>query len=71
MVAADAGLGEVRGLWAGDSPKAIRGVRRVLRPSGKLIFFEHALSPDPNVRRWHEWWRPTHHWDPVTDKCTQ
>jgi len=41
---------------------AIRGVRRVLRPSGKLVFFEHALSPDPNVRRWQEWWRPIHHW---------
>jgi len=42
--------------------EAIRGVRRVLRPSGKLIFFEHALSPDPNVRRWQEWWQPIHHW---------
>jgi ubiquinone/menaquinone biosynthesis C-methylase UbiE len=31
--------------------EAIRGLRRVLRPSGKLIFFEHALSLDPNVRR--------------------
>lgn len=31
---------------------AIRGLRRVLRPSGKLIFFEHGLSPDSRIRRW-------------------
>jgi len=35
--------------------EAIRGIRRVLRPGGKFIFFEHGLSPDPRVRRWQEW----------------
>src|SRR5229473_2632015 len=29
--------------------EAIRGLRRVLRPSGKLIFFEHGLSPDSRI----------------------
>ena len=32
--------------------EAIQGVRRVLKPTGRLIFFEHGLSPDLSVRRW-------------------
>lgn len=32
--------------------EAIRGIRRVLKPSGTLIFFEHGLSPDAKVQRW-------------------
>jgi ubiquinone/menaquinone biosynthesis C-methylase UbiE len=32
--------------------KALMGVRRVLRPGGQLIFFEHGMSPDSHVRRW-------------------
>ncbi|PYQ16605.1 MAG: SAM-dependent methyltransferase [Acidobacteria bacterium] len=41
---------------------ALRGVRRVLRPGGTLIFFEHGRSPDPRVRRWQEWTEPIPHW---------
>jgi len=41
--------------------EAIRGIGRVLKPSGKLIFFELGISPDPQVRRWQEWWEPIHH----------
>ncbi len=44
-----------------DVVGAIRGIGRVLRPGGKLIFFELGLSPDPQVRRWQEWWQPIHH----------
>src|SRR5262252_389151 len=29
---------------------ALHGIGRVLRPSGRLIFFEHALSPDPQIQ---------------------
>ena len=30
---------------------AIQGLARVLKPDGKLIFFELGLSPDPEVQR--------------------
>jgi len=32
--------------------EAIGGIARVLKPDGKLIFFELGLAPDPQVRRW-------------------
>jgi SAM-dependent methyltransferase len=39
---------------------AIRGIVRVLKPSGRLIFFEISASPNPRVRRWQRWWEPIH-----------
>jgi len=42
--------------------EAIQGVRRVLKPSGKLIFFEHGLSPDPPVQRWQKRSEPLFRW---------
>ena len=41
---------------------AIRGIARVLRPNGKLIFCELGLSPDPEVERWQKRLEPFHHW---------
>jgi len=41
---------------------AIRGVLRVLKPNGKLIFFELGLSPDLEVQRWQKQLEPLHHW---------
>ena len=40
---------------------AIRGVSRVLKPNGKLIFFELGLSPDPVIQRWQKQLEPLHH----------
>src|SRR6266496_4403679 len=41
--------------------EAIRGIGRVLRSDGKLIFFELGLSPDPAVQRWQKRLEPVHH----------
>lgn len=45
-----------------DVFSALRGMRRVLRPEGKLIFLELGLSPEAAVRRWQKRWDPTAHW---------
>lgn len=44
-----------------DVLSALRGMRRVLRLEGKLIFLELGLSPDAEVRRWQRRWEPTAH----------
>ncbi|HZM70933.1 MAG TPA: class I SAM-dependent methyltransferase [Candidatus Cryosericum sp.] len=37
-----------------DAPKALGHVKRVLKPSGLLIFLEHGRSPDPGVVAWQD-----------------
>jgi len=37
-----------------ETQPALRGMARVLRPGGKLIFCEHGAAPDAGVRRWQD-----------------
>ena len=37
-----------------DPGLALREVRRVVRPGGRLHFLEHGLAPEPGVRRWQQ-----------------
>ena len=34
-----------------DQPRALRELRRVLRPGGRLLFIEHVRSGDPGTAR--------------------
>jgi SAM-dependent methyltransferase len=42
--------------------EAIQGLARVLKPAGRLIFFELGLAPDPEVQKWQKHLEPTHRW---------
>ena len=35
-----------------DIRRALEEMRRVLRPSGRLLFVEHGLAPEAGVRKW-------------------
>jgi len=50
-----------------DVRAALREMRRVLRPSGQLLFVEHGRSPDENVRSWQD--RLTPFWKRVAGGC--
>jgi ubiquinone/menaquinone biosynthesis C-methylase UbiE len=45
-----------------DVATAIRGLARVLKPEGRLIFFELGRSPDPAVGSWQKRLEPLCHW---------
>jgi ubiquinone/menaquinone biosynthesis C-methylase UbiE len=41
-----------------DIHKALAEVRRVLKPTGKLIFCEHGKAPDAHIERWQKRMNP-------------
>lgn len=47
--------------------QALGEMRRVLKPSGHLLFVEHGLSPDANVRKWQDWLTPA--WKRIGGGC--
>jgi ubiquinone/menaquinone biosynthesis C-methylase UbiE len=38
--------------------QALRNMRRVLRPEGRLFFLEHGLSDEPQIQRYQALWTP-------------
>jgi ubiquinone/menaquinone biosynthesis C-methylase UbiE len=46
---------------------ALHEMRRVLRPTGRLLFVEHGKAPDPNVRWWQD--RLTPLWRRIGGGC--
>ena len=50
-----------------DPPAALREMRRVLAPGGRLLFCEHGRAPDESVRRWQDRLQPL--WGKLAGGC--
>ncbi|MDG1417652.1 MAG: class I SAM-dependent methyltransferase [Maricaulis sp.] len=47
--------------------RALEGMRRVLKPGGKLLFCEHGAAPDAGVAKWQDRIEPL--WKPFAGGC--
>ena len=50
-----------------DAAAVLEGMRRVLKPRGKLLYCEHGAAPDDRVRRWQDRLNPA--WKRVSGGC--
>lgn len=50
-----------------EAVQALTEMRRVLRPSGQLLFVEHGLGPEEGVRKWQD--RLTPIWKRISGGC--
>ena len=50
-----------------DAATALKQMRRVLKPGGKLLFSEHGAAPDEAVAKWQRRIEPI--WKPMAGRC--